>query len=78
MWWKDIKPSQGKIGTIVICCGDNSNDSTFTHDSIGQSIHSREIQWYFMKRFSKLNNLLKDGVLTQEEFDKAKQKLLDN
>ena len=25
-----------------------------------------------------LNNLLKDGVLTQEEFDKAKKKLLDN
>jgi len=26
----------------------------------------------------KLNNLLKDGVLTQEEFEKAKKKLLDN
>ena len=26
----------------------------------------------------KLNELLKSGVLTQEEFDKAKQKLLDN
>ena len=25
-----------------------------------------------------LNNLLKDGVITQEEFDKAKKKLLDN
>ena len=24
-----------------------------------------------------LNNLLKDGVLTQEEFDKAKKKILD-
>jgi hypothetical protein len=57
-WW-NIKPSQGKTGTIVICCGDNPNDSTFTHDSIGKFIHSREIQWYFMKRFSKLNNLLK-------------------
>ena len=28
--------------------------------------------------FDKLNNLLKDGVLTQEEFEKAKKKLLDN
>ena len=27
---------------------------------------------------SKLNELLKSGVLTQEEFDKAKKKLLDN
>ena len=26
----------------------------------------------------KLNNLLKDGVLTKEEFEKAKKKLLDN
>ena len=26
----------------------------------------------------KLNNLLKEGVLTQEEFEKAKKKLLDN
>lgn len=27
---------------------------------------------------ARLNNLLKDGVLTQEEFDKAKKKILDN
>ena len=26
----------------------------------------------------KLNKLLKDGVLTQEEFEKAKRKILDN
>ena len=26
----------------------------------------------------KLNELLKSGILTQEEFDKAKKKLLDN
>ena len=26
----------------------------------------------------RLNQLLKDGVLTQEEFEKAKKKLLDN
>ncbi len=26
----------------------------------------------------KLNNLLKDGVLTQEEFEKAKKKLLED
>ena len=27
---------------------------------------------------SKLNELLKSGVLTQEEFEKAKKKILDN
>ena len=30
------------------------------------------------EELNKLNNLLKDGVLTQEEFKKAKKKLLDN
>ena len=30
------------------------------------------------EEIDKLNNLLKDGVLTQEEFEKAKRKLLDN
>ena len=30
------------------------------------------------EEFNKLNNLLKEGVLTQEEFEKAKKKLLDN
>ncbi len=30
------------------------------------------------EELNKLNNLLKDGVLTQEEFEKAKKKLLEN
>ena len=30
------------------------------------------------EELNKLNNLLKDGVLTQDEFEKAKKKLLDN
>ena len=30
------------------------------------------------EEIDKLNNLLKDGVLTQEEFEKAKKKILDN
>ena len=30
------------------------------------------------EEIDKLNNLLNDGVLTQEEFEKAKKKLLDN
>ena len=30
------------------------------------------------EELDKLNNLLKDGVLTQEESEKAKKKLLDN
>ena len=30
------------------------------------------------EELNKLNNLLKEGVLTQEEFEKAKKKLLNN
>ena len=30
------------------------------------------------EEIDKLNSLLKDGVLTQEEFEKAKKKLVDN
>ena len=30
------------------------------------------------EELDKLNNLLKEGVLTQEEFEKAKKKLLDD
>tara|TARA_Y100001936_G_scaffold227198_1_gene247288 strand:+ start:69 stop:338 length:270 start_codon:yes stop_codon:yes gene_type:complete len=30
------------------------------------------------EELDKLNKLFKDGVLTQEEFEKAKKKLLDN
>ena len=30
------------------------------------------------EELDRLNNLLKDGVLTQEEFEKAKKKILDN
>ena len=30
------------------------------------------------EELDKLNNLLKDGVITQEEFEKAKKKILDN
>ena len=30
------------------------------------------------EELEKLNNLLKDGALTQEEFKKAKKKILDN
>ena len=37
-----------------------------------------EVKENFSEELDKLNNFLKDGVLTQEEFEKAKKKLLDN
>ena len=39
--------------------------------------NSSEINKNLSEELDKLNNLLKDGVLTQEEFEKAKKKLLD-
>ena len=57
---------------------------------IGQKKISSFTRWNFSNKQSNtndnnlsselanLNNLLKDGVLTQEEFDKAKKKILDN
>ena len=40
--------------------------------------NSSDIKKNLSEELDKLNNLFKDGVLTQEEFDKAKKKLLDN
>ena len=37
-----------------------------------------EIKKNLSEELNKLNNLLKDGVLTQEEFEKAKKKLLED
>jgi len=37
-----------------------------------------EVKKNLSEELNKLNNLLTEGVLTQEEFEKAKKKLLDN
>ena len=39
--------------------------------------NSLDIKKNMSDELNKLNNLLKDGVLTQEEFEKAKKKILD-
>ena len=40
--------------------------------------NSSNIKKNLSEELERLNNLLKDGVLTKEEFEKAKKKLLDN
>ena len=40
--------------------------------------NSSDVKKNLGDELDKLNNLLKEGVLTQEEFEKAKKKLLDN
>ena len=53
----------------------NKEDKNAESDEI---LNSSDIKENLSKELDKLNNLFKDGVLTQEEFNKAKKKLLDN
>ena len=52
----------------------NKENENLENDEIENSSDQKE---NLTKELEKLNNLFKDGVLTQEEFEKAKKKLLD-
>ena len=43
-----------------------------------ENVDSLDNKKNLSEEIDKLNTLLKDGVLTQEEFEKAKKKLLDH
>mgnify|MGYP000899199801 CR=1 FL=1 len=60
---------KAKLDNVPDKDNETQSDSSY-NDLENQSNLSNEI--------TKLNELLKSGVLTQEEFDKAKKKLLDN
>ncbi len=53
----------------------NKEDENLKNNEIENSSEAKK---NLTDELDKLNNLLKDGVLTQEEFEKAKKKLLDN
>ena len=53
----------------------NKENENLDNNEIENSPESKK---NLSEELEKLNNLLKDGVLTQEEFEKAKKKLLDN
>ena len=53
----------------------NKEDENLKNNEIENSFDAKK---NLSEELEKLNNLLKDGVLTQEEFEKAKKKLLDN
>ena len=40
--------------------------------------NTSDVKKNLSEELNKLNNLLKEGILTQEEFEKAKKKILDN
>jgi hypothetical protein len=55
---------------------DNRKDEQDEHENgIENSLSSND---QLSEEITKLNELLKNGVLTQEEFEKAKKKILDN
>ena len=53
----------------------NKENENLQNNEIENSLEAKK---NLSEEIDKLNNLLKDGVLTQEEFEKAKKKLLDN
>ncbi len=75
------------IFTFVLYLGGNAimkGMSAKNANKENENLENNEIENTFdskknlSEELEKLNNLLKDGVLTQEEFEKAKKKLLDN
>ena len=53
----------------------NKNDQNSENKEIE---NTSDVNKNLSEELDKLNNLLKEGVLTQEEFEKAKKKILDN
>ena len=53
---------------------DNRHQKPDENESIDMSSNNDQLS----NEITKLNELLQNGVLTQEEFEKAKKKILDN
>ena len=68
------------LGATAIMKGFSAKSANKSNENI-ENENSSELQSDENKlsdEIEKLNQLLKDGVLTQEEFEKAKKKLLDS
>ncbi len=67
------------LGGNAIMKGMSAKNANKTNDDSGKNEieNSSDINNNLSEELDRLNNLLKDGVLTQEEFEKAKKKLLD-
>ena len=68
------------LGVNAIMKGTEAKNALKQQESFknDENENSFENKKNLSEELDKLNNLLKDGVLTQEEFEKAKKKLLDN
>tara|TARA_B100001094_G_C17602892_1_gene517458 strand:+ start:279 stop:527 length:249 start_codon:yes stop_codon:yes gene_type:complete len=63
------------LGGNAIMKGMSAKNANKENDEIEDSSNVKK---NLSDELDKLSNLLKDGVLTQEEFEKAKKKLLDS
>ena len=68
------------LGVNAIMKGTEAKNALKDQENLknDESENSLDNKKNLSEELDKLNNLLKDGVLTQEEFEKAKKKLLDN
>ena len=68
------------LGVNAIMSGMSERNAKVEGENLknDESENSLDNKKNLSEEFDKLNNLLKDGVLTQEEFEKAKKKLLDD
>ena len=68
------------LGVSAIMKGTEAKNALKQQENLknDESENSLDNKKNLSEEFDKLNNLLKDGVLTQEEFEKAKKKLLDD
>ena len=69
------------LGSRAIMTGFNARSSNRINSEIENNEEVDNISnnsQNLTNELDKLNKLFKDGVLTQEEFEKAKKKLLDN
>ena len=56
----------------------SANNKTRSNNENEKVDEFSDIENNLSDEIERLNQLLKDGVLTQEEFEKAKRKILDN
>ena len=66
------------LGGNAIMKGMSAKNTNKVNRENEENINSLDEEVQISDEIEKLNKLLNDGVLTQEEFEKAKKKLLDN
>ena len=66
------------LGGNAIMKGMSAKNSNKENKKDSDIEHSIDEEIKLSDEIDKLNKLLKEGVITEEEFEKAKKKLLDN